>query len=658
MLPNNKHLLLNRISQTLKNSGLFKATIGFIAFLIIAAAIMLILESPESESGINDFFHSLWFSIVTVTTVGYGDLSPLSSLGKMAAIIIMFIGIAYSGVLTGNITSWLVERNVKKDKGLVPAKGFKKHILVLGWKENMAMLLKKILHVHNKTSDQLVLVNSIDSSEINELRQDPLLKDLYFFSGDYSNKEVLKNVCINEGERILIVAHEGVDDSHDEIDFKTVLAAIAVSKLNPGIHLTVEIIQPKFKQYLQHVKVDEVVLNHLNSRALLCNIGLMPGFHNLYKSLFEGKSGRLKIYRVSRAWVGLTIEKLREEKKEWYILGVIENTGDLRVRKREKMEEVQKSTSISKSIQGLNALKKMKSNRPVLYPNPEYVVEEHSAIIYIEKKACDLVNLQKTLLKQDPKDVSTKKGSRGDLFICGWKKNIYEILDYFYQQVERKDANWDRIVVISKVNKELATDFEEVYKNKPVIQLVKGDFVDQNVLLKAGIKKASEVIILAETSSEKTNDELDAQTVLTAMMVSNCNKKAYKIAEILDGRYKEALEQANVEEIVAVDALYRTTLSDATLGNGMSRVLRELINFSDTQIEFLSLTHEFVDREFEDLVNQFSRPGKLILGLLEDRGNLYVRKSERIQRAQIKPKIAHSVTDLKKVSDLVPNKIV
>lgn len=104
-----------------------------------------------------------------------------------------------------------------------------------------------------------------------------------------------------------------------------------------------------------------------------------------------------------------------------------------------------------------------------------------------------------------------------------------------------------------------------------------------------------------------------------------------------------------------MDLLYRTTLSDATLGNGMARVLRELIKFSDTQIEFLPISHDMIDQEFEALVNQVSAPGKLILGLLEDTGNLYVPKSERIHLAQIKTKIMYSVTDLKKVKGLVPN---
>ncbi|MBT4089843.1 MAG: two pore domain potassium channel family protein, partial [Deltaproteobacteria bacterium] len=94
-----------KLLSRLKKDTVFQNAVSFLSFMILAAIIMLVLESTESESGINSFFHSLWFSIVTVTTVGYGDMSPVSAIGKLAAIAIMFIGIFYVAVLTGNITS-------------------------------------------------------------------------------------------------------------------------------------------------------------------------------------------------------------------------------------------------------------------------------------------------------------------------------------------------------------------------------------------------------------------------------------------------------------------------------------------------------------------------------------------------------------------------
>ena len=174
--------ILTKVTQ-LKKNKLFQTIIGSSVFLTIAATIMLLLESPVADSGINSFFQSLWFSIVTVTTVGYGDLSPLSEVGKIAAVIIMIIGVVYVAVVTGNITSWLVERNRSKVLGLVPMKKMDGHFLVCGWKPGMHALLKDILQLHNRNSSFLVLVNNADAHEVNDLRQDPKLRDFNYYSG-------------------------------------------------------------------------------------------------------------------------------------------------------------------------------------------------------------------------------------------------------------------------------------------------------------------------------------------------------------------------------------------------------------------------------------------------------------------------------------------
>ena len=243
----------------LKNSGVAQMFVGFVSFLIIAAVLELFLEASEDSSRIKSLFESLWFSIVTITTVGYGDVSPISPWGKLAAVVIMIIGVVYVGVLTGNITSWLVERNRRRVFGLVPIRKKEGHFLILGWRQGMSDLLKDILKLHNKEADFLILVNSANSKDVNELRQDPELKELNFFSGDYTNKEVLQNACGVTASKVLVISDELSGKTVEEIDFRSVLATIATKRLTPKIYAIVEISQPKFGLYLQHVEVEEII---------------------------------------------------------------------------------------------------------------------------------------------------------------------------------------------------------------------------------------------------------------------------------------------------------------------------------------------------------------------------------------------------------------
>ncbi len=123
--------------KRIAGSYVMQTFLGFLAFLFFAAWAMYFFESPVQNT-FDSFFHALWYAIVTVTTVGYGDMSPKTELGQIAAVFIMFVGIAYAGVFTGLITTWLVEKNRRKQLGLSPLKKLEKKFLVCGWKTDMA----------------------------------------------------------------------------------------------------------------------------------------------------------------------------------------------------------------------------------------------------------------------------------------------------------------------------------------------------------------------------------------------------------------------------------------------------------------------------------------------------------------------------------------
>ncbi|MBN2746495.1 MAG: ion transporter [Bacteroidales bacterium] len=102
------------ITQSLKQSR-YKITVFFTAVLIIVTvmgAIMYMVEGPES--GFNSIPHSIYWAIVTITTVGYGDISPITPLGQFIASLVMLLGYAIIAVPTGIISSELINhRNTK-----------------------------------------------------------------------------------------------------------------------------------------------------------------------------------------------------------------------------------------------------------------------------------------------------------------------------------------------------------------------------------------------------------------------------------------------------------------------------------------------------------------------------------------------------------------
>lgn len=77
-----------------------------VAFVIVGAIAMRLAE-PEVFTNIGD---ALWFSVVTVSTVGYGDIVPESTIGRFVASVIMIFGLAFVPAVTAVVVSTMMGR--------------------------------------------------------------------------------------------------------------------------------------------------------------------------------------------------------------------------------------------------------------------------------------------------------------------------------------------------------------------------------------------------------------------------------------------------------------------------------------------------------------------------------------------------------------------
>jgi voltage-gated potassium channel len=82
---------------------LFVGTVGLVT--VLAGAFAVFVAEAGSSSSIRSYRDALWWAIVTATTVGYGDMSPVTWEGRMVAVLVMLVGIGIIGVFTGTVAS-------------------------------------------------------------------------------------------------------------------------------------------------------------------------------------------------------------------------------------------------------------------------------------------------------------------------------------------------------------------------------------------------------------------------------------------------------------------------------------------------------------------------------------------------------------------------
>lgn len=105
--------LKTALSSSMNKIGIFMLVV--LSTVIILGSVMYLVEN--GENGFNSIPDSIYWAIVTITTVGYGDISPVTPLGKFIASIMMFIGYGIIAVPTGIITTELTMAVRKKKHG-------------------------------------------------------------------------------------------------------------------------------------------------------------------------------------------------------------------------------------------------------------------------------------------------------------------------------------------------------------------------------------------------------------------------------------------------------------------------------------------------------------------------------------------------------------
>ena len=121
LLPMLRPLRVLRLISVLKVlnkrfAGKFRQKVGIYAggvtVLVGLCASLAVLDAERRhpDASITTFGDAAWWTLTTISTVGYGDRYPVTWEGRLVAALLMIGGIALLGVITGTIASWLVER--------------------------------------------------------------------------------------------------------------------------------------------------------------------------------------------------------------------------------------------------------------------------------------------------------------------------------------------------------------------------------------------------------------------------------------------------------------------------------------------------------------------------------------------------------------------
>jgi voltage-gated potassium channel len=146
-----------RVEAILKHHSLFRVLIAAAATLVIGAWLVLLFEENAKGSNIHNYPDALWWAIVTVTTVGYGDRFPVTGGGRTVAVILMLVGIGLIGVLTATVASVFIKEHTDSTK-----EEFKKGHADLG--QQLAVISDRLADVERRLGASPAEVAAVDAT--------------------------------------------------------------------------------------------------------------------------------------------------------------------------------------------------------------------------------------------------------------------------------------------------------------------------------------------------------------------------------------------------------------------------------------------------------------------------------------------------------------
>ena len=114
-LLRSSHHIINNIRNNRREATVATIFLLLTVLVTVGSAMILMLESNAPESNIHSAGDALWWVFVTISTVGYGDHYPVTTLGKMLAAVIILCGVGLFGMVAGLVSAIISDPTKKKE---------------------------------------------------------------------------------------------------------------------------------------------------------------------------------------------------------------------------------------------------------------------------------------------------------------------------------------------------------------------------------------------------------------------------------------------------------------------------------------------------------------------------------------------------------------
>lgn len=261
----------------------------YLLILIFFTAIAFFYLEKDKNPQVHNLYDGFWWTIVTFTTVGYGDISPQTQGGRILAIVAMILGIGFIGAFIGSLTATFFQERGKELRGMAKIQ-MKKHLVLCGYHPyKINTFLKEFRSDSTHKKVPIVLVT-------NQLEEHPMEEErnVHFVRGEIDHEPTLVQAGIHTARWVVIL----LEEEKSYLEDKQILTALMIQELNPFIHCTVELLSEEKKKLLikRYPSCEVVIASQISARLLVQSVQ-DPGIVSLLSELLTNTRGH-EFYRA------------------------------------------------------------------------------------------------------------------------------------------------------------------------------------------------------------------------------------------------------------------------------------------------------------------------------------------------------------------------
>lgn len=290
--------------------------------LLVTIVVIIIISSlaiTYFEPNIS-FVSGIWWSIVTLTTVGYGDISPTTGGGRAVAALIMFFGIGLLGMLSANLATIMIHKKIRENKGMETT-SLEQHVIICEWNHRSRAVLREMRADPKTEKTPVVLIADIPEKPIDD--------ELVVFISGSVDEETLEKANLKDASTVVVLGDDNLDATSR--DAKVVLTTLTIETINPDAYTIVEVASKVNEQHCRRANADEIIVGSELSSHLLATAAIDHGMSTVVTELISARYGN-DLFSVAAPdrYIGMNYLEMMVAMKQEYkatLLGIQKGRG-------------------------------------------------------------------------------------------------------------------------------------------------------------------------------------------------------------------------------------------------------------------------------------------------------------------------------------------